>query len=140
MDAFAFRDRRKETRQSMCRACHKTYHAKYYDGSKARYLERQRSRRAELKAIIARAKDVPCADCGGQFPRFVLEFDHRDRRTKRFSIAAFWKVTADVEVVLAEIAKCDIVCANCHRVRTHRARAFMPLGSRLTAGQRPLKP
>jgi len=109
--AFAFRSRTKGN------------HGAYYRNSKQRFRERQRARRAAIRAAIDSAKDV-----------------HRDRRLKRFSIAAFWSVTLALDVVLAEIAKCDIVCANCHRIRTHRARAYLAIGSRLTAGQRPLKP
>lgn len=60
---------------------------------------------------------VACDDCGRNFPHFVMDFDHV-RGVKIDGIASFrrrmmWKALRD------EIKKCDIVCANCHRVRTH---------------------
>lgn len=60
-------------------------------------------------------KDKPCMDCGIQYPPFVMDFDHRDPSTKKFhfQVAKNWKDT------LTEIAKCDLVCSNCHRVRTY---------------------
>lgn len=47
-----------------------------------------------------------------------LQFDHRDPKTKEFEIAKALKGSISLERIKAEIAKCDIVCANCHLVRT----------------------
>lgn len=71
-------------------------------------------RRDWLKAL----KDHPCMDCQGRFPPECMDFDHRDRSTKRFNIAAIVATARSKAVVLTEIAKCDLVCANCHRIRT----------------------
>ncbi len=62
-------------------------------------------------------KSVPCMDCGGSFPPYVMDFDHR-RGVKKFNVSlAYAKAWSDV---LVEMKKCDIVCANCHRIRTHK--------------------
>jgi hypothetical protein len=46
-----------------------------------------------------------------------MEFHHRNPRTKKFNISAgAYRATS---VVLAEIAKCDVICSNCHQIRTH---------------------
>jgi hypothetical protein len=58
----------------------------------------------------------PCCDCGETDP-VVLEFDHRDRATKRSEVARL-AASKQWKVVLAEIAKCDVRCGNCHRKRT----------------------
>ena len=59
-------------------------------------------------------------DCGGEYPPYVMDFDHRDPLDKTDNVANAvhngWSVTK----FRAEIAKCDVVCANCHRERTHR--------------------
>jgi hypothetical protein len=59
-------------------------------------------------------RDYPCADCGESDP-LVLEFDHRGN--KSFNIAKGAR-DRNWQAVLDEIAKCDVVCANCHRRRT----------------------
>lgn len=65
---------------------------------------------------MAKIKSQPCADCGNSYPPVCMDFDHRDPSAKRFIIAT--SGTRNREAVLAEIAKCDLVCANCHRIRT----------------------
>lgn len=73
-----------------------------------------------MRIVIRRAKDRPCADRGVAYPFFVMDFDHRERDDKLFNIgrealAGRWTP----ELLAAEIDKCDVVCANCHRIRTH---------------------
>lgn len=69
---------------------------------------------------MRQAKDRPCHDCGGVFPHYVLQFDHREGAEKLFTIGnGFGKTKTALR---AEIAKCDVVCANCHCVRTHLRR------------------
>lgn len=57
-------------------------------------------------------------DCGQTFPMCVMDFDHRDPSLKCFGIGQYKE--GSVTKLLAEIAKCDVVCANCHRIRTFR--------------------
>ena len=64
-----------------------------------------------------RKMSLGCADCGyRRFPE-SLHFDHRPGEIKRFGVGK--SLTYSVESQVAEIAKCDIVCANCH---SHRSR------------------
>lgn len=60
-------------------------------------------------------KSKPCLDCGGTFPPVCMDFDHRDPADKSGPVASFLN---DPVALRAEIAKCDLVCANCHRIRT----------------------
>lgn len=63
--------------------------------------------------------DAGCLDCGYREHAIALDFDHRPGETKaRGGVSALVKSACDWAIVLAEIAKCDVVCANCHRVRT----------------------
>jgi len=75
-------------------------------------------RRKELHAFRDWLKDQPCMDCGLKFPPVCMDFDHRDPSTKRYSPAImFTHYTLDA--IQTELMKCDLVCANCHRIRTH---------------------
>ena len=72
--------------------------------------------RERLKAIIAEAKSVPCVDCGQQFPTAAMDFDHV-RGEKKYQIASMPFKGFSEEALLEEIAKCDVRCAVCHRLR-----------------------
>jgi hypothetical protein len=77
-------------------------------------------RYAERQLLFAGLKNRPCMDCGGRFPPECMDFDHRDPKTKNMNVGAMWSMKW--ERVLAEIALCDLVCANCHRIRTFARR------------------
>ena len=70
--------------------------------------------------MIASFKMAPCADCGGTFDPVCMDFDHRPGVTKRFNVSTIGRHSRST--LLAEIAKCDVVCSNCHRLRTYRGR------------------
>ena len=60
--------------------------------------------------------NTPCADCGDIFPAVCMDFDHRDPTTKSFTISQ--GLSNLPTTIMTEMAKCDIVCSNCHRIRT----------------------
>jgi hypothetical protein len=62
-------------------------------------------------------KERPCTDCDIPYPFYVMQFDHV-RGEKQFNIGADGPSRSG-EQVLEEIAKCDVVCANCHAARTY---------------------
>lgn len=76
-----------------------------------------------IRELISRYKMKPCADCGIQYNPWIMQFDHLDPSQKKFTIGEMRKL--GVEVVRAEIEKCDIVCANCHQERTHANKAYL---------------
>ncbi|AHB31637.1 HNH endonuclease [Arthrobacter phage vB_ArS-ArV2] len=115
--------RQGKKRKMPCRGCQQRYAAE---------------RRAPRQALCDKIKmESGCMDCGLQ-PKYsqVLEFDHRPGEVKLFHISDRM-VTGTVEDLLAEIAKCDVVCANCHRIRTVEKNQFgQDLGStRIRMGQ-----
>lgn len=73
---------------------------------------------AALVAWVNEQKARPCLDCGGRFPSEAMDFDHRDGSTKKFEISSVMARTRSQTEVREEIAKCDLICANCHRIRT----------------------
>jgi len=78
------------------------------------YLERLE--RQNILQVILLAKDRPCLDCHGVFPSVAMDFDHV-RGVKLFNLSGSGS-KYPLSEVLAEIEKCEVVCANCHRVRT----------------------
>ena len=62
-------------------------------------------------------KTEPCTDCGVTYPPYVMDFDHV-RGDKLFTIGMSTQ-TKSKQQILDEAAKCDVVCANCHRKRTY---------------------
>ena len=98
------------------------YHREYYKKNRGRLYEVKRagwySRREEkLKYVDSYLKDNACVDCGEADP-VVLEFDHRNPEEKHKCISKMTYSGHSLEALKAEIAKCDIRCANCHKRRT----------------------
>jgi hypothetical protein len=94
------------------------YGKSHYEANKAKYVKNAALRKAALKAEIDALKSTPCLDCGVGYPPYVMEFDHRPGEVKVGEVS---KMVANNQrtKVFAEIPKCDIVCANCHRQRTY---------------------
>jgi hypothetical protein len=83
------------------------------------YRYKSRKKRVPILAkIVSEAKNKPCEDCGHIFPDFVMDFDHRPNEKKYKKVSYLVKVGYSISTLEKEIAKCDIVCANCHRVRS----------------------
>ena len=65
-------------------------------------------------------KQKPCMDCGIKYPHYVMDFDHRDRLSKLTNINRMINLHSySKSKILEEVGKCDLVCANCHRIRTY---------------------
>ena len=84
-------------------------------GQKEKTLQRQRSGREKIVEKIRQHKEnVGCMDCGEIYPHYVLEFDHRDPSTKEKNVSK----TRNWSEAQKEMGKCDVVCGNCHNIRT----------------------
>jgi hypothetical protein len=82
--------------------------------------ERSRLKRgARNKAHIeAYKRSHPCIKCGEPDP-IVLDFHHRNPKEKELRVSSMvW--SHKIEAIDAEIAKCDVLCANCHRREHYR--------------------
>jgi|APSaa5957512535_1039671.scaffolds.fasta_scaffold24296_2 hypothetical protein len=78
---------------------------------RTRHHERNRQFIAELKL------SNPCSMCGETDPR-CLDFDHHDPAVKVASIGYLVQQEYGLQTILKEIGKCQILCANCHRIKT----------------------
>lgn len=125
LDEFAWRRKALGQRDNYCRPCHAAYKREHYKANRQRYIDQAvRRKRAlgteRLDFLIAYLRKHPCVDCG-ETDIVVLEFDHL--RDKKFGIAQGLR-DREWQSVLDEMAKCEVVCANCHRRRTARRGGF----------------
>ncbi len=111
--------KRNEGFQSRCRACHSLYTRKHYAENKDYYMKKARRNGKKYAANIDEYKSsTPCLDCGNIFPAECMDFDHVTGK-KEFSIGTK-KSYGFSPIMLKEIEKCELVCANCHRIRTRK--------------------
>jgi transcription elongation factor Elf1 len=81
------------------------------DKELAQYNKQQfKKRLSEIK------KSSGCLDCGESNP-IVLDFDHL--KDKKYNVSRMIHDGFSWAAIKKEIAKCEVVCANCHRIRTH---------------------
>jgi hypothetical protein len=93
---------------------------RYYAANRDREVERVSRRQAATTAFLRELRNVPCADCGGRFESHQMDFDHRDPGEKRFTLCSGRAGLKSRTEILIEAAKCDVVCVNCHRLRSRR--------------------
>lgn len=112
--------------QFECKACRHDRHAATYTSQRR---ERQntlnRESRDRLRSAIQSLKGLPCMDCGVSYPPYVMDFDHRDGSGKVANVSRLIQ-NGTWEKVIEEVAKCDLVCSNCHRIRTHNRLGAVP--------------
>lgn len=118
---FVVRNKRTGRRGTKCRSCRSEYGRNHYQAHRPDYLARTRAHRPHARDgyyawLITYLRSHPCVDCGESDP-LVLQFDHREGTHKVAAIAELVRRSSWV-ALLAEIAKCELRCANCHRVRT----------------------
>lgn len=74
---------------------------------------------AKYSQFINGLKDgKTCPDCGKTYPYYIMDFDHLG--SKEFELNRAKQLRTDKNKVIAEVAKCDLICVNCHRLRTFR--------------------
>ena len=115
----------KFTRRSyQCKSCSRAYIRSHYLRNQKYYLAKAKKRHTTFNAIAFNyigtyLSTHPCIDCGEK-DILVLEFDHQNPRLKKGDIGQMVKRGLNLKVIIAEIAKCDVRCANCHRRKTAR--------------------
>lgn len=108
-----------------CIDCYKSRGRDYYHKNRERQLQLAKNRKQkyieERKVVLSQLKNKPCSDCGKIYPPWVMDFDHRDGKTKIGSVSYLvFRKLSKFDKIQEEIEKCDLVCANCHRERTYQ--------------------
>lgn len=129
--AFAtFRTRLGELRRrGVCKECRgqhaldnfeylQKWRKQYNESTKTERSIRGKARRAEARAYVDKFKSVPCTDCGVAWPPVAMDLDHV-RGAKIKNVASFVGSAYKLELIKEELEKCEVVCACCHRLRTH---------------------
>ena len=100
-------------------------------------IRRKNEARKRNRDFVRQIKSVtPCADCRASYPPYVMQFDHLGQDKDR-DVAALVASPVSLARLEAEIAKCEVVCANCHAERTHQRRALVVTGAVSGAGVEP---
>lgn len=101
-----------------------TYMREWSERNRDRVNAWVKARRDQRVAMISEIKLAQgCTDCGYRDHPVAPDFDHV-RGEKLFSVGS--GVARRWELILAEMEKCEVVCSNCHRIRTHERRTAPP--------------
>jgi hypothetical protein len=95
------------------------YFRKWYAANKEVQQQKIKDRKARIRDEVKKYKESnPCMDCGIFYKHYVMDFDHRDGEQKEHNVSNVVH-NGSIKKVWDEIAKCDLVCSNCHRERTN---------------------
>jgi len=114
-------------RHKTCRECMKPFRKNWYEGdAHERHLQNVKERKdaARLTAreyVYQYLSTHPCSECGESDP-MVLEFHHRGEKAR--DVSYLTAAGYSVATIQAEIDKCDVLCANCHRRHTMKERGW----------------
>jgi len=110
------------TNRLRCKEClslaHKAWVKKNVKRNRQLCKASAEARRPKRDALIDSAKNRPCADCGLQFDAKAMDFDHLPGHEKHSKVSHFRRLGYSLKKIKDELDKCDVVCANCHRLRT----------------------
>lgn len=114
---FPWRSKPKKLRRTTCRECQRQYCKDHYQNNKDYYANRNKALKARNKEFLDKFKsETPCADCNKTYPPCVMDFDHLNGDEKLIEISKMLNYSRPG--LEKEIAKCELVCSNCHRIRT----------------------
>ena len=120
---FSKSSKTKDRHQAWCKSCIKDYDAIRYENPEERLRLREKAKETSKrnKAFIDSILELSsCIDCG-ESDRIVLEFDHV-RGRKLFNISDARTAGYSLATIVQEIDKCEVRCANCHRIKTRRSK------------------
>lgn len=98
----------------------KEYQKEWYQQHKEEVIAKRRKKQLEIRHWFMRYKSaLSCIDCGISHPA-ILQFHHRDKANKSFTIADVVRRATSLKQITNEIKKCDVLCVNCHAKRHWR--------------------
>lgn len=116
---FAIDKKKKDGHAYVCKQCHSIYMSSYYKRKKDKWnntgINKKKIVDENKKRLLTFLQSSLCKDCGNSDSR-VLEFDHL--HSKKNGVPLLVKHGYCWDTIRKEIDKCEIVCCNCHRIRT----------------------
>lgn len=114
---FYKNSKRQDGLQNYCKLCSSKRSKVYFQNNKKAYNETKQRRRKTNRQLVDEIKSTtPCFDCKKLYPPECMDFDHlRDKLANISKLVATDCSWSRIEV---EMEKCELVCANCHRIRT----------------------
>lgn len=93
---------------------HKEYNKSWYQAHKEEVIEKRKRQQRKIKEwYVEYKKTLCCMVCGENHPA-CLQFHHREKEGKSFTIADMAMRPSGKKRLINEIAKCDVLCVNCH--------------------------
>lgn len=122
LDLFATNKNKSDGKSDKCKVCKKVYNAEYYKRTKNKHNPNRASRLVEARKIarqfVSEIKRInPCEDCGKFFHPIAMDFDHVEG-VKIADVSTLVRQGASLDKISLELRKCNLVCSNCHRLRT----------------------
>ena len=108
------RDNKRDGLQSLCKVCNSEQAKEYYHKKSLTtiYAGRAKDRKSRIKDALSEIKAaVGCLFCGEK-TSVCLDYHHVDQNDKEVTLSNY---SSSVSVLLVEIEKCEVLCANCHR-------------------------
>lgn len=102
--------------RSGCRKCLDAFSKR-----RRKYWKLKAKTKADRRTQLIKLAGGKCLDCGFRKHPAAFEFDHV-RGKKKAAISNMLNVLNSWDTILIELNKCELVCANCHRIRTHNRR------------------
>jgi hypothetical protein len=103
----------------------RAYQRAHYHANKESWRAKRLRWEAKIRGQILASKDRPCTDCGGRWHPLIMEFDHLPGTVKLTDLGHARSRKLGWVTVQKEIAKCEVVCPTCHRIRTMRRRGLI---------------
>lgn len=122
LDEFHRNKTKSDGRQNICKVCRSKHHKNYYKKNKQRIRRqiaknKKRHREENKRFLQDYLSTHPCVDCGYDENIAALDFDHvRGKKSRNVSEM----INSTLTALKSEISKCEVRCANCHRVKTAR--------------------
>ena len=118
---------RKDGFGNLCKECNKKYQKDWYIKNRKLHILsirklKAKNRKCAREFLYEYLKDKKCVDCGEDNP-IVLEFDHV-RENKVRTISKMVGNGSKIQTILSEMEKCEIRCANCHRIKTTKSEGY----------------
>lgn len=114
LDEFSIRNKERGTRNSRCKQCIRDYGKRHYRDNRLDYLQSSSDQKRRNKQWFADLKKtLSCEHCGEDHPA-VLQFHHMDPAQKDVEVSVMIANGSSIRRVQDEIAKCIVLCANCH--------------------------